>query len=106
MGQLGHDRSAVLVHLVGYGAQVWLGLVLHSVVAEMGTEAGTELYDQLVPHSRNHGAMDLDDPLQQRPRSLVRNPQGMFELYRIGNAVPNRNAQAAMIDAGRLCRTV
>ena len=78
----------------------------HSVVAGMGTEAGTELYDELVPHSRNHGAMDLDDPLQQRPQSLVRNPHGMFEVYRIGNAVPNRNAQAAMIDAGRLCRTV
>jgi 2,4-dienoyl-CoA reductase-like NADH-dependent reductase (Old Yellow Enzyme family)/thioredoxin reductase len=81
-------------------------LTCDAVVAEMGTEPVHDLYDELVPRSTNHGAIDLADLLEQRPQSLVRNPGGRFQLFRIGDAVSSRNVQAAMVDAGRLCRTV
>jgi 2,4-dienoyl-CoA reductase-like NADH-dependent reductase (Old Yellow Enzyme family)/thioredoxin reductase len=77
-----------------------------AVVAEMGTEPVDELYDELAPLSTNHGAVELADLLARRPQSLVRNPDGRFQVFRIGDAVSSRNAQAAMVDAGRLCRAI
>lgn len=81
-------------------------VVVDGLVAEMGTEAVTDVYDELVPLSSNQGAIDLADLLARRPQSLVRNPEGTFQLFRIGDAVASRNVQAAILDAGRLCRAI
>lgn len=77
-----------------------------AVVAEMGTLPVSEVYDELVHSSTNGGAIDLPSLLDGRPQTLVRNPEGTFQLFRIGDAVASRNAQAAIIDAARLCRTL
>lgn len=77
-----------------------------AVVAEMGTEPVQELYDELLPRSTNRGAVDLRDLLARRPQRMVANPDGDFQLFRIGDAVSSRNVHAAMLDAARLCRAV
>lgn len=76
------------------------------VVAEMGTEPVTELYDELCPTSTNHGAIDLAALLSGRPQQVVRNESGAFQLFRVGDAVTSRNVHAAMLDAARLCRAI
>lgn len=77
-----------------------------AVVAETGTEANVELYDELVADSTNHGETDIEDLLALRPQTAVRNPEGTFQLFRIGDAVASRNVHAAMLDAARLCRAI
>ncbi|MBA4866949.1 hypothetical protein H1V43_37780 [Streptomyces sp. PSKA54] len=76
------------------------------VVAEVGTEPVQELYDELLDASINLGAVDLAELLDHRPQSVVRNEDGSFRLFRIGDAVTSRNVHAAMLDAARLCRTI
>jgi N-methyl-L-proline demethylase len=77
-----------------------------AVVAELGTEPVTELYDELVPLSTNHGAVDLAALLAGAPQQVARNESGTFRLFRIGDAVTGRNVHAAILDALRLCRAV
>ena len=77
-----------------------------AVVAEMGTTPVHELYDELVDRSTNLGAVDLRALLARRPQELVRNQEGAFQLFRIGDAVASRNVHAAILDAARLCRAV
>ena len=40
------------------------------------------------------------------PQAVVRNPDGAFQLFRIGDAVSARNTHAAIYDALRLVRTI
>ncbi|MFJ9708763.1 FAD-dependent oxidoreductase [Streptomyces sp. NPDC101234] len=77
-----------------------------AVVAEMGTDPVQELYDELVGSSTNLGAVDLAALLDRGPQSVVRNEEGSFRLFRIGDAVASRNVHAAMLDAARLCRAI
>ncbi|MFI5800955.1 FAD-dependent oxidoreductase [Streptomyces sp. NPDC051677] len=77
-----------------------------AVVAEMGTEPVQELYDELLVSSTNLGAVDLAELLARKPQSIVRNEEGSFQLFRIGDAVASRNVHAAMLEAARLCRTI
>ncbi|KAK1184276.1 hypothetical protein B7755_042915 [Streptomyces sp. NBS 14/10] len=77
-----------------------------AVVAEMGTDPVQELYDELLAASTNLGAVDLAELLARKPQSVVRNDDGSFRLFRIGEAVASRNVHAAMLDAARLCRTI
>ncbi|MFF3330682.1 hypothetical protein ACFYWX_14160 [Streptomyces sp. NPDC002888] len=77
-----------------------------AVVAEMGTDPVQELYDELLDSSTNLGAVDLTELLARKPQSMVRNENGSFQLFRVGDAVASRNVHAAMLDAARLCRTI
>ncbi|WEV78848.1 FAD-dependent oxidoreductase [Janibacter cremeus] len=77
-----------------------------AVVAEMGTDPVHDVYDELVGHSTNHGAVDLDALLGLRAQTIVRNEDGAFQLFRIGDAVSSRNVHAAVLDAARLCRAM
>ncbi|MBD0844639.1 FAD-dependent oxidoreductase [Streptomyces sp. TRM68416] len=77
-----------------------------AVVAEMGTDPVRELYDELLDSSTNLGAVDLTELLALGPQSVVRNEDGSFRLFRIGDAVASRNVHAAMLDAARLCRAI
>lgn len=113
-------RVTVLHRLVGLartdqGLEVQLGIdgclatqtrTVDAVVAEAGTEPVSEVYDALVPQSRNGGAVDLDALLAGRDQSLVRHTDGTFQLFRIGDAVASRNVHAAILDAARVCRGV
>jgi hypothetical protein len=58
------------------------------------------------PGSRNLGAVDYEALVAGQPQAVVSNPQGAYELYRIGDAVSARNTHAAIYDALRLVRTI
>jgi N-methyl-L-proline demethylase len=74
------------------------------VVVNHGTIPLDELYFQLKPLSSNLGAVDHDDLLTGRPQTSVRNSEGKFQLFRIGDAVSARNTHAAIYDALRLVK--
>ena len=76
------------------------------VVVEHGTLPNDELYFDLVPFSRNLGAVDHGQLLAVRPQTVRTNTEGEFELYRIGDAVASRNIHAATYDALRLCSAI
>ena len=58
------------------------------------------------PSSRNLGAVDYEALVAGRPQAVVSNPEGTYQLFRIGDAVSARNTHAAIYDALRLVRTV
>lgn len=78
--------------------------VVDAVVADHGTTANDGLYFELKPGSSNLGAVDYMALTQGRPQSVVRNPQGTYQLFRIGDAVASRNIHAAVYDALRLVK--
>ncbi|WP_420565350.1 FAD-dependent oxidoreductase [Thalassobaculum sp.] len=74
------------------------------VVVEHGTLPLDEVYFALKPDSRNGGEMDYGALIAGRPQTVVRNPDGAFQLFRIGDAVASRNIHAAIYDAIRLVK--
>ena len=74
------------------------------VVAAHGTAATADLYFELKPTSVNLGAVDYTELLAGRPQTLATNPDGAFQLFRIGDAVASRNIHAAVYDALRLLK--
>lgn len=79
--------------------------VVDQVVVEHGTIPADELYFALKPQSRNLGEVDYAALTDVRPQALSRNPDGAFQLFRIGDAVESRNIHAAIYDGLRLCVT-
>ena len=71
---------------------------------EHATQANDALYHALAPLSSNGGAVDQDALLSGKPQTLRRNEEGVFQLFRIGDAVAARNIHAAVYDALRLCK--
>ena len=80
--------------------------VVDQVVIEHGTMPLDELYFALLSGSRNAGELDHDALLAGRAQTIERDPNGRYELYRIGDAVASRNIHAAVLDAARLCRAL
>jgi len=76
------------------------------LVVEHGTLPLDELYFALKPLSANLGAVDYDALLAGRPQEVMKNAEGAFRLWRIGDAVASRNVHAAIYDALRLCKDV
>jgi NADPH-dependent 2,4-dienoyl-CoA reductase/sulfur reductase-like enzyme len=74
------------------------------VVVNYGTLPLDDLYFALKPHSINGGAVDHDALIAGTPQTLVRNADGNFQLFRIGDAVSARNTHAAIYDALRLVK--
>jgi 2,4-dienoyl-CoA reductase-like NADH-dependent reductase (Old Yellow Enzyme family) len=73
------------------------------VVVEHGTLPLDDLYFALRPGSRNGGEVDHAALIAGAAQTVVRNPDGAYQLYRIGDAVSSRNVHAAIYDALRLC---
>ncbi len=71
------------------------------VVVEHGTLPMADLYLELKPLSRNLGAVDYKALIRQENPIRMRNPQGEFDLFRIGDAVASRNIHAGIYDALR-----
>jgi 2,4-dienoyl-CoA reductase-like NADH-dependent reductase (Old Yellow Enzyme family) len=78
--------------------------LVDQVVVEHGTLPLEDLYFALKPGSRNLGEVDHGALIANRPQDLVRNPDGGYALYRIGDAVASRNIHAAIYDALRLAK--
>lgn len=76
------------------------------VVVNYGTLPLDDLYFELKELSSNGGAMDHDALVAGRPQNQVRNPDGAFQLFRIGDAVSARNTHAAIYDALRLLKDI
>jgi len=74
------------------------------VVVNHGTIPMDDLYFELKPLSSNLGALDYDDLIGGMKQSRKSNPEGAFQLFRIGDAVSARNTHAAIYDALRLVK--
>jgi hypothetical protein len=61
--------------------------------------------DAASKHSVNfaRGEVDLDALVAGRFVDVVKNPQGKYRLYRVGDAVASRNVHAALWDSLRIC---
>jgi NADPH-dependent 2,4-dienoyl-CoA reductase/sulfur reductase-like enzyme len=80
--------------------------VIDQVVVEHGTLPRDELYIALRPHSANLGELDMTAFVEGAPQALVNNPEGRFQLFRVGDSVACRNIHAALYESLRLCRAV
>lgn len=76
------------------------------VVVNHGTIPLDELYFELKPLSSNLGEVSYDQLLAGHPQSVARNPEGTFQLFRVGDAVAARNTHAAIYDGLRLAKDI
>ncbi|SIS90869.1 NADH:flavin oxidoreductase [Neptunomonas antarctica] len=76
------------------------------IVINHGTLPLEDLYFELRPHSSNLGAVDQEALLAGRQQTRNDNPDGRFQLFRIGDAVSSRNTHAAIYDALRLVKDI
>lgn len=74
------------------------------VVVNHGTRPLDDVYFELKPKSANLGEMDYEALVAGRPQAVAANPDGTFQLFRIGDAVAARNTHAAIYDALRLVK--
>ncbi len=79
--------------------------LVDQVVVEHGTLPLDDLYFELKEAAINQGAVDYDALITMRPQSLSPNPDGSYQLFRVGDAVSSRNIHAAIYDSLRLCLT-
>jgi 2,4-dienoyl-CoA reductase-like NADH-dependent reductase (Old Yellow Enzyme family) len=77
--------------------------VVDQVVVEHGTLPADDLYFALKPGSRNLGELDQRAFALGAPQTLASNPDGRYQLFRVGDAVASRNIHAAIYDSLRLC---
>ena len=73
-------------------------------VVEHGTLPNDDLYFELKPKSKNSGMTDIDQLIANIPQDKSVNPEGSFQLFRIGDVVASRNIHSAIYDALRLCK--
>ena len=78
--------------------------IVDQVVIENGTMPLADLYFELKQESTNRGEVDYQALIAGRAQTLRNNPDGRFQLFRIGDAVASRNIHAAIYDALRLCK--
>lgn len=74
------------------------------IVVNHGTIPLDELYFELKPGSKNLGEVSYDELVSGGPQTVDRNPDGTYQLFRIGDAVAARNTHAAIYDALRLAK--
>ena len=76
------------------------------IVVNHGTLPLDDLYFALKPSSRNLGEVDYGALIAGQPQTIAANPDGAFQLFRIGDAVSARNTHAAIYDALRLMKDI
>ncbi len=76
------------------------------IVVDHGAAPVDELYFELKAGSVNLGEIDHKALLANRPQEIVRNPEGRYRLFRIGDAVASRNIHAAVYDAIGLMKDI
>jgi NADPH-dependent 2,4-dienoyl-CoA reductase/sulfur reductase-like enzyme len=80
--------------------------VMDQVVVEHGTLPNDGVYVDLKDGSTNGGELDVEAFARVEPQQLRSNPDGRYQLFRIGDAVASRNIHTAMYDARRLALSV
>ena len=76
------------------------------VVLNYGTMPLADVYFDLRDQSTNRGELDHGAFIDGQPQTITTNPDGAFQLFRIGDAVSSRNTHAAIYDALRLLKNV
>lgn len=76
------------------------------IVVNYGTLPNADLYFDLKPLSTNEGEVDHAALIAGTLQEVTRNPEGGFQLFRIGDAVAARNTHAAIYDALRLVKEI
>jgi hypothetical protein len=76
------------------------------VVAEHGLTPSDGLYHALKPGSQNLGQLDHGAMIAGTDPFRVLNPDGRYQLARIGDAVAGRSIHAAVYDALRVCKAL
>ena len=79
---------------------------IQQVVIDHGTIPADDLYFDLKRKSINQGEVDQTSLLSGQPQHVKNNPDGQYQLFRLGDAVTSRNIHAAIYDALRLCITI
>ncbi|WP_282606106.1 NADH:flavin oxidoreductase [Pelagibius sp. Alg239-R121] len=74
------------------------------VVVEQGLAPMDALYHELKSQSKNLGQLDHQALIEGTDPFRTDNPDGRFQLARIGDAVTGRNLHAAILDALRVCK--
>ena len=77
--------------------------LVDQVVVEHGVLPADELYFELKELSVNRGEVDHAALIAGAPQTIASNPNGRFQLFRVGDAVLSRNIHAAIYDSLRLC---
>lgn len=78
--------------------------VVDQVVIENGTRPNESLYYELKPESVNKGQIDVETLFANAAQPVLSEPQNGMILWRLGDAVSQRNIHAAIYDALRLCK--
>ena len=73
------------------------------IVCDSGTLPADELYFDLKAGSSNLGEVDQAALLAGEAQDKINNPDGAYQLFRLGDAVASRNIHAAIYDSLRLC---
>jgi hypothetical protein len=76
------------------------------VIVNQGTRPLDDIYFELRDGSTNLGEVDYEALVDGRQQGIVRNPNGTYQLFRIGDAVAARNTHAAIYDALRLVKVL
>lgn len=80
--------------------------IVDHVVIENGTQPMDDLYFDLKAKSRNLGQLDHQALIDGNDPFIAQNPDGQFDLARIGDAIAGRNIHAAILDALRVCKNL
>ncbi|WP_022950743.1 NADH:flavin oxidoreductase [Leucothrix mucor] len=80
--------------------------LVDQVVINHGILPIEELYFDLKAASSNHGEMSHEQLIAGEKQTVIRNPEGQYQLFRIGDAVSGRNTHAAIYDALRLVKDI
>lgn len=80
--------------------------VVDQVVVEHGTIPNDDVYVELKDESINFGEVDITALAHVKPQQLITNPDGRYQLFRIGDALASRNIHSAIYDARRIALTI
>ncbi|SFH47116.1 hypothetical protein SAMN04488020_1169 [Palleronia marisminoris] len=100
------DGNALLATLGSDYGGVTRERRVDQVVVNHGTRPLDQVYFDLRDGSANLGEVDYEALVEGRPQEVVRNLEGTYRLFRIGDAVAARNTHAAIYDALRLCKVL
>lgn len=99
----GTRKCATLRHVLTAEIVTWL---VDHVVIEHGATPIEDLYHDLKSGARNHGQLDHHAMISGKDPFVKINPDGRYDLARIGDAVASRNMHAAIYDALRICKNI
>ena len=98
------NRKLVILRHVLTGEKI--EKTVDHVVVENGVEPIDELYFELKEASRNRGQLQQQALIAGKNPFKTVNPEGKFDLARLGDAVTGRNIHAAIHDALRICKNI